>query len=80
MSLVSSWEQSLNIMKNTSIFVDSHGPVTLAIDHSSPVWAVDGNLIIICSKSVPVSIGIGEKPSLEHLINRWLHSRHEVTG
>jgi len=66
-------------MKNTSIFVDSHGSVTLSIDHSSSVWAVDGNLIVICPKPVSVGIGIGEKSSLEHLINRWFHSGHEMT-
>lgn len=67
-------------MKNTSIFVDSHGAVTLSVDHSSSVGTINGNLLVISSKSVPVGVRIREKPSLKHFINRGLHSGNEVTG
>lgn len=63
----------------TSVFVDSHGSITLRVVDFSSVWAVDWDLFIIGSKSVTMSVRIREETALKHLIERWLHSRHQVS-
>lgn len=80
MSLAHNWEQILNRLNITSILVDSHGAVTLSIDYISSVGAVDRNLVIISTESVPVGVGIGEESALKHLIDGGLHAGNEVAG
>lgn len=50
------------------VAVDGSGAISLIVGNSSSVGAVDGNLVIISSKSVSVSVGVREKSALEHLI------------
>ena len=62
----------------TSVIVDSHGSISLGIVDLGSVRAVDRDLFVVGSESVAVSVGIREETALEHLIERWLHSRHQV--
>jgi len=62
------------------VTMDAHRAVSDIVGHSGPVGAIDGNLIVICAKSVSLRIGIREEPTLQHLIIAWLNAWHEVRG
>lgn len=57
------------------VTIDVHGTITLVVGDSSSVGAVNGDLIVVSTESVSVGIGIGEKTTLEHLIQRGFHTR-----
>lgn len=57
------------------VTVDAHGTITLVVGDSSSVGAVNGDLIVVSTESVSVGIGVREKTTLEHLIQRGFHTR-----
>ena len=50
------------------VAVDSGGTISLIVSNSSPVRAIDRDLVVVSTESVSVGVGVREKPSLEHLI------------
>lgn len=57
------------------VTIDTHGTITLVVGDSSSVGAVNGDLIVVSTESVSVGIGVREKTTLEHLIQRGFHTR-----
>ena len=62
------------------VSVHSHGPISLIVVHSSSVWAIDGDLVVVGTKSVSVSIRVREESSLEHSVVGGLDSGNQVGG
>lgn len=52
-----------------------HWSVSLVVGDSGSVWTVDGDVVEVSSKSVSVSIWVGEESALEHFVigefNTW---------
>jgi hypothetical protein len=57
------------------VAVNSHVTISLSINNSSSVWTINRKLVVVSSESVSVSINIGEKSSLEHLVHGGLNTR-----
>ena len=62
------------------VIIRHEGCIPLIMGYSSPVGAVDRNVVKVWSQSVSVSIRVREESSLKHLIIRWLNSRYEIRG
>lgn len=61
------------------VSVDAHGAITLTVGNTSSVWAVNGDLIVVSSESVTMSVRVREKSTLEHFVHRRFHTRDEVS-
>jgi len=64
----------------TLVSIDLHETISLSIDDTASVGAVNGDLLIVNTESVSVGIGIGEKSSLEHLIGGGLNAGNHMDG
>ena len=64
----------------TSVLVDSHGSVSLSVMDLGSVGAVDGDLVVVGSQSVSMSVGVREQSALEHLVKRGFHAGNEMSG
>jgi len=62
------------------VSIDLHETISLSIDDTASVGAVNGDLLIVDTESVSVGIGIGEKSSLEHLIGRGFNTGNHMDG
>jgi hypothetical protein len=62
----------------TLVSINSKESISLTIVNCSSVWAIDWNLGIVASKSVPVGVWIGEKPTLKHLVIGWLNTWNKM--
>jgi hypothetical protein len=62
------------------VSIDAHLTVADHVRNTSAVRAVDRDLLVVGSKSVSVSIGVREKTSLEHLVERSFDSGNQVRG
>lgn len=51
----------------------------MTISKSGSVWTVDGNLLIVDTESVSVSVRVGEESSLKHFVFRRQNTRDQVT-
>jgi hypothetical protein len=67
------------VSSGTLVSVDRHETVSLSIDDSASVRAVDGDLLVVDSQSVSVGISIGEESTLQHLIVGGFNTRNEMT-
>jgi len=58
-----------------------HDTITLVVcwSQSSPVRAVDGNLVMVGAKAMSVGIGVVDESSLKHLAIGSLNAWHEVS-
>ena len=61
------------------VSIDGGRAIPLIVGNSSSVGAVDGNLIIVGTESVSVSVGVREKSALEHLVSRELNAWDNVS-
>lgn len=50
------------------VTIDDRWAISLVVGHSCFVRAVDGDLIEVRSKSVSVSVRVGEQSSLKHFV------------
>jgi len=62
------------------VAVNGHKAVSLIVPGLGGVGTVDGDLVVVGSQSVAVSVCIGEQATLQHLIRRRLDTRHHVGG
>jgi len=62
------------ILSRAEVSIDAHGTITLVGVNTGSVGAVNGDLFVVGSESMSVSIGVREKTSLEHLVERGLDS------
>lgn len=54
--------------------------ISLIVLHSGSVWAVNRDLVIVSSKSVPVGIRVREESTLKHLVVGGFDTRDHVSG
>ena len=57
------------VVWSVALVIEGAWTVSLSIDNSGSVWAVDWELLVVDSQSVSVGISIGEQSSLEHLVH-----------
>jgi hypothetical protein len=62
------------------VAIDLHETISLSVDHSASVRAVDGDLLVVDTESVSVGISIGEKSSLEHFVGRSFNTGDHMNG
>jgi hypothetical protein len=62
----------------TSIVTLEGHTITLVVWNAGSVRAVDGDLIVVSSKSVSLSVGVREETTLEHLVERSFNSGNQV--
>jgi hypothetical protein len=60
------------------VAIDGGRAISLIISNSSSVGAVNGDLLIVSSESVSVSIRVREESTLEHPIGRGLNAWNNV--
>jgi len=58
----------LVVYVETSVFVHSHRTVTVYVVDLGSVGAVDGNLVVVDSKTMPVGVRVGEESALQHFV------------
>lgn len=59
--------------------IDCHETISsVIVAHASTVWAVDGDLVIVGTKSVSVGVRVVDETALEHLIVGWLDTWDHV--
>lgn len=64
----------------SAIVVDSHGAIAeIIVAHARTIGAVDGDLVVVCSNAVTMSIHIVDEAALQHLVVARLNSRHKVS-
>lgn len=66
------------ILSRAEVSIDAHGTITLVGVNTGSVGAVNGDLFVVGSESMSVSIRVREKTSLEHLVERGLDSGNQV--
>jgi len=60
---------------------ESHGEtISLVVSNSGSVWAVNGELLIVGTETVSVSIGVREETTLKHLVQGRLNTWNQVAG
>ena len=69
----------LIVWSTSLVAIDSHEAISLVVVNSSSVRAVDGDLVKVSSKSMPVGVRVREESSLKHLVVRGFNTRHEVS-
>lgn len=74
--------QSVRLIVGSASLIAINGSrtVSLVVSKSSFVWAVNGDLIEVGSESMAMSIRVGEKSALKHLVIGGFNSWHHVGG
>jgi hypothetical protein len=61
------------------VVVEAHGAVpVVGVDRT--LRALDRQALVVDPQPVPVRVGVGEDPELEHLVRRVPDARHDVGG
>jgi len=58
----------------TSVFVYSHWPISVSVVDFCSIGAVDGYLLEVGAKPMPVGVRVGEESALQHFIKGRLHT------
>src|SRR5271170_5134120 len=61
------------------IAIDSHGSVTLEIEHWT-TWFVDGDLLIIGAQTMTVGVGVRKQTGLQNWVGGGFDSRDRMRG
>ena len=61
------------------VAIDGGGTISLIVSNSSSVGAIDGDLFVVGTESVSVSIGVREESALKHLVSRGLNTGDNVS-
>jgi len=60
------------------VSIDAHESISLVVSHAGGVRTIDGDLKIVGSKSVTMSVIVGEETSLKHLVGTGLNSWNKI--
>jgi hypothetical protein len=59
------------------VAVDPHGAVTV-VTVVRAAWSIDRNLVMINAKPIALSVTVGEKPPLQHLVGGKADARYHI--
>lgn len=68
----------LIVMSRSLVAIYSSRTISLIVSDSCSIWAVNGDLIVVGSESVTMSVGVREQSSLEHLVVRGFNTWDNV--
>jgi len=78
--LVLQWQDAADVVGSAALVARyGHGSVTLEVGNWNQ-WGVDGNLLVVDTETVTVSVGVREETALQDWVGRWLNARHKVRG